>query len=122
MTPCRFVRMSQSRTWSTGNGSPDAVCFSVDRQGVLVAGVCVYGGVGTYDYEVELLDEDSLAGAGADPSPSSSHGPERWAALETARGTFGPDDSVMDIVEVKFDRPVPIKVGGGARGGAKVWL
>lgn len=22
-----------------------------------VAGVCVYGGVGTYDYEVEIMDE-----------------------------------------------------------------
>lgn len=57
ITPSRFTRTSQSRTWNTGNGSPDAICFTVDRPGVAVAGVCVYGGVGTYDYEVEIMDE-----------------------------------------------------------------
>lgn len=58
-TPSRFTRTNQSRTWNTGNGSPDAICFSVDRPGIVVAGVCVYGGVGTYEYELELLDDVS---------------------------------------------------------------
>jgi hypothetical protein len=60
-TPSRFTRTNQSRTWNTGNGSPDAICFSVDRSGVVIAGVCVYGGVGTYEYELELLDDVSIA-------------------------------------------------------------
>lgn len=56
-TPNRFTRTSQSAYWNTGNGSPDSVAFSVDRPGVVIAGVCVYGGTGQYDYELELLDE-----------------------------------------------------------------
>ena len=59
MTPNRFTRTSPSAYWNTGNGSPDAVCFSVDRAGVVLAGVCVYGGGGQYEYEMELLDDVS---------------------------------------------------------------
>ena len=63
-TPSRFTRTNQSRTWNTGNGSPDAICFSVDRSGVVIAGVCVYGGLGTYEYELELLDDVSRGALG----------------------------------------------------------
>ena len=58
-TLSRFVRVSPNRTWNTGNGSPDAVCFSVDRPGITVAGITLYGGTGTYDYELEILDDVS---------------------------------------------------------------
>lgn len=34
----------------------------------------------------------------------------RWNSLEIVKGNFGPEDCVNDIAEVKFDRPVPIKV------------
>ncbi|KAG0697769.1 E3 ubiquitin-protein ligase MYCBP2 [Chionoecetes opilio] len=113
ITPPRFTRTSQSRTWNTGNGSPDAICFAVDRPGIVVAGVCVFGGVGTYDYEVEILDESGGGGggnSGAGGAQDPSHTLERWNVIEMARGTFGPDDSIADIVEIKFERPVPIKV------------
>ena len=59
ITPSRFTRVNQTRSWNTGNGSPDAICFSVDRPGIAIAGVGVYGGVGVYDYELELLDDVS---------------------------------------------------------------
>ena len=49
--------MSQNAYWNPGNGNPDAVCFSVDRPGVVIAGIGVYGGGSHYDYELELLDE-----------------------------------------------------------------
>lgn len=49
---------------------------------------------------------DESGGGGQDPS----HTMERWSVMEVARGTFGPDDSVADIVEIKFERPVPVKV------------
>lgn len=35
---------------------------------------------------------------------------QRWNSLEVTRGSFGPEDFTPDIVEVKFDRPVPVKV------------
>ncbi|KAL0280278.1 UNVERIFIED_CONTAM: hypothetical protein PYX00_001618 [Menopon gallinae] len=56
-TPSRFMRTNQTRTWNTGKGSPDAICFTVDRPGIVIAGVCVYGGIGMYEYELELLDD-----------------------------------------------------------------
>jgi len=58
MTPSRFGRVSQGCYWNAGNGSPDAVCFSVDRPGVVIVGVGVYGGgAGSYECELELLDD-----------------------------------------------------------------
>ena len=57
----RFARTSRSAYWNTGNGSPDAVTFTVDRPGVLIAGVALYGGGGDYDFDIELLDEVRLS-------------------------------------------------------------
>lgn len=57
LTPSRFTRTNQSRTWNTGNGSPDAVSFQVDRPGISVVGVGIYGGLGHYEYEMELLED-----------------------------------------------------------------
>lgn len=59
-TPSRFTRINQSRSWNTGNGSPDAICFSVDRPGIVILGAGIYGGAGVYDYELELLDDVSI--------------------------------------------------------------
>ncbi|XP_046604041.1 E3 ubiquitin-protein ligase MYCBP2 isoform X2 [Neodiprion virginianus] len=101
-TPSRFTRTNQSRSWNTGNGSPDAICFSVDRPGIVVAGVGVYGGVGVYEYELELLDDQN--NTGNDPSHT-----QRWSSLDFSRGSFGPEDCVNDVVELKFDKPVSIK-------------
>jgi E3 ubiquitin-protein ligase MYCBP2 len=47
--------------WNSGNGSPDAITFSVDKPGILIAGVCVYGGDGQYNYELELMDDVSIS-------------------------------------------------------------
>jgi len=40
-----------------------------------------------------------------DASPSG-----RWNTLEMVKAFYGPEDCVNDIAEIKFDRPVPIKV------------
>ncbi|KAB0796834.1 hypothetical protein PPYR_10895 [Photinus pyralis] len=104
VTPSRFTRTNQSRTWNTGNGSPDAICFQVDRTGVSVAGVGIYGGIGHYEYELELLEDQSSMN-GAD---SHTH-TQRWNSLEITRGSFGPEDFVPDIAEIKFDKAVHIK-------------
>lgn len=57
MTPSRFTRTNQSRTWNTGNGSPDAISFQVDHPGTTIVGVGIFGGVGHYEYELELLED-----------------------------------------------------------------
>lgn len=41
---------------------------------------------------------------GNDPSHT-----QRWSSLDFTRGSFGPDDCINDIVELKFDKPVLIK-------------
>lgn len=60
MTASRFTRTNHSRTWNTGNGSPDAICFQVDRAGISIAGVGIYCGLGQYEYELELLEDVSF--------------------------------------------------------------
>lgn len=60
MTPPRFTRVNNSRTWNTGNGSPDAIAFQVDRPGISIAGAGVYGGLGHFEYELELLEDVSF--------------------------------------------------------------
>lgn len=57
-TPNRFTKTSQGRSWNTGNGSPDAICFSADKSGVVVVGFSVYGGGGIHEYELEVLVDD----------------------------------------------------------------
>lgn len=57
-TPNRFTKTSQGRSWNTGNGSPDAICLTVDKPGVVLVGVCVYGGGGIHEYELEVLADD----------------------------------------------------------------
>ncbi|XP_052283534.1 E3 ubiquitin-protein ligase MYCBP2-like isoform X2 [Dreissena polymorpha] len=104
VTPNRFTRTSQTAYWNTGNGSPDAIEFMVDKPGTVIAGICLYGGEGSYNYELELLDENP--GANNDQSHT-----QRWHSIETVKGAYGPDDCVNDIAEVKLERPIPIKEG-----------
>ena len=77
LSPNRFTRTSNSRTWNTGNGSPDAICFTVDRSGVMVAGAGVYGGVGSFDYKLELLHDQSAG------EKDSTQG-QRWVSMQTS--------------------------------------
>lgn len=56
-TPVRFRRINSNKSWNTGNGSPDALCFTVDKPSVVIVGIGVFGGSGNYDYEVELMEE-----------------------------------------------------------------
>ncbi|XP_060843295.1 E3 ubiquitin-protein ligase MYCBP2 isoform X2 [Rhopalosiphum padi] len=102
-TPSRFAKINQTKTWNAGNGSPDAICFWVDRAGITIAGCGVFAGVGNYEYELELLAEKKQL------EFDEPHG-NRWKSLLVTRGSFGPDDSAMNYVaDLKFDHPIRIK-------------
>ncbi|XP_062904556.1 E3 ubiquitin-protein ligase MYCBP2 isoform X16 [Mobula hypostoma] len=101
-TPNRFIKTSQGRSWNTGNGSPDAICFSVDKPGVVVVGYHVYGGGGIHEYELEVLVDDS------EHTGDSAHS-HRWTSLELVKGTYSTDDSSSDMAEIRLDKPVPLK-------------
>ncbi|XP_032812561.2 E3 ubiquitin-protein ligase MYCBP2 isoform X3 [Petromyzon marinus] len=103
-SPSRFARTSQGRSWNTGNGSPDAVCFSVDRPGVVACGFCVYGGGGVHEYELEMLVDDS------ERAGDSAHS-HRWTSLELVKGTYSTEESPGDIAEIRLDKPTAIKEG-----------
>ncbi|EDM02456.1 pam, highwire, rpm 1 (predicted) [Rattus norvegicus] len=98
----RFTKTSQGRSWNTGNGSPDAICFAVDKPGIVVVGFSVYGGGGIHEYELEVLVDDS------EHSGDSTHS-HRWTSLELVKGTYTTDDSPSDIAEIRLDKVVPLK-------------
>ncbi|XP_054162987.1 E3 ubiquitin-protein ligase MYCBP2-like [Oppia nitens] len=108
LTPSRFSRISQNRTWNTGNGSPDAICFSVDRAGISIAGITVYGGIGNeWHYELELLDYNGVA-VHDDKSLSRDGQSHSWRTIELVKGTYSFEDKSSDVCEMKFDRSVLI--------------
>ncbi|KAL1456648.1 hypothetical protein WDU94_001361, partial [Cyamophila willieti] len=105
VTPSRFTRNNTSRTWNTGNGSPDAICFSVDQPGIVIAGVGIYGGGGFYEYIIELLD-DTKSQDGGDNKPHH----QKWNSLIQSQGSYSAEDCINDdIVDIKFEYPVFIK-------------
>ncbi|XP_042586722.1 E3 ubiquitin-protein ligase MYCBP2 isoform X16 [Cyprinus carpio] len=103
-TPNRFTKTSQGRSWNTGNGSPDAICFTVDKPGVVLVGFCVYGGGGIHEYELEVLADDAQT-----EHPGDSAHSHRWTSLELVKGTYSTDDSSSDIAEIRLDKAVPLK-------------
>ncbi|KMZ09796.1 uncharacterized protein Dsimw501_GD15825 [Drosophila simulans] len=98
-TGARFARCDVSRTWNTGNFGPDAIAFAVDRPGVAIAGAMVYSGSGSYDYQLELLYDNT-----ADLQPQ-----HKWETLESVSGSYDQDAVHNDLAEIKFDHPVHIK-------------
>jgi E3 ubiquitin-protein ligase MYCBP2 len=34
---------------------------------------------------------------------------QRWDSLEVVKGTYGPEDTVNQIAEIKFEQPIPIR-------------
>lgn len=135
-SPNRFTKTSQGRSWNTGNGSPDAICLTVDKPGVVLVGVCVYGGGGIHEYELEVLADDVSAGdriyffvsvcfvacfgsviefffsvlQAQTEHPGDSAHSHRWTSLELVKSTYSTDDSPSDIAEIRLDKAVPLKV------------
>ncbi|KAI1288150.1 E3 ubiquitin-protein ligase MYCBP2 [Halotydeus destructor] len=111
VTPSRFSRVSQNHTWNTGNGSPDAICFLVDRAGISIAGVTVYGGQNSeWHHEVELLDYQGPMVEGAERLPGAEgvQG-QQWMTVASAKGTYSLDDKSPEVAEIKFEKPFLIR-------------
>lgn len=102
-TENRFVKTSYSATWNTGNGSPEAICFQVDKPGLSIAGIGIYAGSGHFEYEFEILEEHIAI------NEENQTRSQRWMCLDITRGIFCPEDVNRDIVEVRFDKPIPVK-------------
>ncbi|XP_061382096.1 E3 ubiquitin-protein ligase MYCBP2 isoform X5 [Danaus plexippus] len=102
VTASRFMRVNSARSWSTGNGSPDAICFTVDRPGVALVGACVFVGSGLYDYTIELLHDMRT-------SSEESNATHCWVSLEAADGSFSSGDAHHEMVNIKFNKPVLLK-------------
>ncbi|XP_037938854.1 E3 ubiquitin-protein ligase highwire [Teleopsis dalmanni] len=98
-TGTRFARMESMRTWATANFGPEAIAFSVDRSGIAVAGALVYSGSGSYDYQLELLYDNTV-------DLQSQH---KWETLESVSGSFDQEAVHNDMAEIKFERPVHVK-------------
>ena len=67
----------------------------------MVAGATVYGSVGSFDYELELLHDQSSG-------EKDSNQNQRWISMEMCHGTYSSDDCANDIAVIKFDKPVAI--------------
>nr|XP_032288913.1 E3 ubiquitin-protein ligase highwire [Drosophila virilis] len=98
-TSSRFARCDLSRTWNTGNFGPDAIAFSVDRPGIAIAGAMIYSGSGSYDYQLELLYDNTV-----DLQPQ-----HKWETLESISGSYDQEAVHNDLAEIKFEHPVHIK-------------
>ncbi|XP_045784545.1 E3 ubiquitin-protein ligase MYCBP2 [Maniola jurtina] len=102
ISPPRFMRVNSARTWSTGNGSPEAICFTIDRRGVALAGACVYAGAGHYDYFMELLYDIRTTTEDANQTHC-------WVTEVAVEGSFSAADANHDMVQIKFETPVLLK-------------
>lgn len=99
-TGIRFKKCDYSKTWNTGHFASDAICFTVDRPGIVLAGCCVYYGSGNYEYQMELL-HDTL--------DSKSQMQHKWETVEMSYGTFDQENVHRNVVQLKFERPVPLR-------------
>ena len=67
----------------------------------MVADATAIGSVGSFDYELELLHNQSSG-------EKDSNQSQRWISMEMCHGTYSSDDCANDIAVIKFDKPVAI--------------
>ena len=59
LTPKEWSFSSNKHVQFEENLFTNYVLFLVDRAGIFIVGCSVYGGMGTYEYELELLDDQT---------------------------------------------------------------
>ncbi|XP_050683096.1 E3 ubiquitin-protein ligase MYCBP2 [Leptidea sinapis] len=97
ITPSRFIRVNRNPTWSTSTINKDIICFTVDREGVMLAGACVYGGTANINFTLELVRD--VTGT-AEPDFVG----DNWACVRLTTGTFSAEDCQQDMVQIKFEK------------------
>ncbi len=65
--------------------------------------------MGTYDFELELLDDQSNAGMSDRDRLQQQQQSQRWNSLEIAHGSYTSEDCVGDIAELKFEKAVALR-------------
>ncbi|XP_065845558.1 E3 ubiquitin-protein ligase MYCBP2-like isoform X3 [Oscarella lobularis] len=104
-SPNRYTS-SQVNNWNTGNGSADAICFEIDRSGVSINGVGVYGGGGSHKYEIELLAPSEGGGGGG---LFGGGGGDKFKVIGHKSGNYSDSDCNSEkIAHLMFDTPIPI--------------
>lgn len=104
ITPSRFCRRSSSKSWDTGSGTPEAICFSVNKSGIYISGVSVYAfSMGQLKYQLQLLNQV------CDDNKNDQSGNLKWQTLSSVSGILTVDDNPnIEFCELRFERPVRI--------------
>jgi E3 ubiquitin-protein ligase MYCBP2 len=105
-SPSRFGNVQQTN-WNTGNGSADAIAFKIDRSGVTLVGVGMYGGGGSHRYELELLLKKETVAVGAGIFGGGGDG---WKPVAHIKGEYGDSDCNSEkIAHLMFKSPIAIE-------------
>lgn len=106
-TPSRFCRRSLTKCWETGSGSPEAICFWVNKSGIYISGVKVYSSVLTkFKYQLQLLDQ-------AFDDIKTDKYDFKWKTIASVSGVYFHEDNSKnkstDVVDIRFERPILIQ-------------
>lgn len=94
ITPSRFCRRSSTKCWETGSGSPEAICFTVNKYGIYISGIRIYScATNRFKYQLQLFDQVD----------------ECWRTLSTVSAIYSIDDNCQnkdnDYYDLRFERP-----------------
>nr|XP_027195486.1 E3 ubiquitin-protein ligase MYCBP2-like [Dermatophagoides pteronyssinus] len=109
VTPSRFCRRSSTKCWNTGSGSPEAICFSINKSDIYISGIRVYSStVQQFKYQLQLLDQ-------AFDDNRIEKNNFKWKKITTISGIYYQDDNHCnnrlnnDLCDIRFDRPISIQ-------------
>ena len=102
VTPSRFCRRSSTKSWETGSGTPEAICFSVNRNGIHISGVRVYSfSMGQLKYQLQILHQTF------DEKIDKNN--FKWRTLSSVSGMLSMEDNQnSEFCELRFERPIQI--------------
>lgn len=106
-TPSRFGRRSLTKCWETGSGSPEAICFWVNKPGIYISGVRVYSSIlFKFKYQLQLLDQ------AFDDNKTDKYD-FKWKTIASVSGVYFHEDNAKnnksnDVCDIRFEHPILI--------------